>query len=358
MSWEALMLEVARRRMNGRRRAEFYRMLALLYRNLGDIGIALRDIAGNYSDDGRRHWDPIALLASDCADVFAGGERLSRGLSEWIPEDEVLLIAASEEAGDLQDGLRRAGEAVGRAEQVRRSLQQLVYPAALLAGVGLLMQQVGSVVVPHLLRLAGERELTAAGMALKGLATLVNTAGPLGALAAVGVVVGMFASLPYVTGPLRLWLERVPPWSMYRDLVGASFLGQVTLLQGGGVRLEDALGNVAERARPWLAERVDGVLQGIRNGATLGDALHEAGHRFPSPAAIRFLRTISGNEGAAANIETFAQDWHRFTLERLDSLIARVSTGVVVGFYAVIFLVFIAMNDISNAVMSGMPGGM
>jgi type II secretory pathway component PulF len=218
------------------------------------------------------------------------------------------------------------------------------------------MQQVSTAVVPQLMRVSRGADMSFAGEAVKAIAAVVNTLGLYGAGGAGLVILTVFATLPVWTGPLRVLAEGAPPWSLYRDLRGASFLAQLTLLQGGGVRLEDALARLWELASPWLRERINALLQGVRNGLTLGNAAYEAGYDFPAPAAIRFLRTIAGNEESAHSIEEFAQDWYVYTLERLEKLIVTVSTGGVLFFYGVIFLIYGAMNDITN-VMVAAPGG-
>ncbi|MFU7556984.1 pilus assembly protein, partial [Pseudomonas paraeruginosa] len=64
-----------------------------------------------------------------------------------------------------------------------------------------------------------------------------------GAITLIGILVFLFlvfASLPYLRGGLRVHLDKLPPWSVYRMLHGSTFLLNVGVMIQANVSLQDA----------------------------------------------------------------------------------------------------------------------
>ena len=355
-SAERVMARIAKSRFNAQNRIEFYRTLTLLYRNNSSLLDALLDIAANYSEDGKKRFNPIAMVAKDCAQSVENGEKLSAQLQYWVPEQEVQLITAGELAGALQEGLRRGVEAVQQSENIRKTMSHLLYPLLLIGGIGYLLNQVSTTIVPQMEKMGSPETWTTEGRILKVVADIVTTLGYPGAIAVMAIVAGIVATFPYFRGPVRVLLDRWPPWSFYRDIKGSDFLLQITMLQNSSTSLELALEQVSEMSSPWMQERVDAVSLGVANGLNFGEALERTGYGFPNPAAIRYLRTIAGKDGSKRNIEQFARDWNTATLERIDRHVGRaVSVGILV-FYGIVYLIWVGMNGVMDSMLGAMPG--
>lgn len=355
-SIELVMARIAKSRFSAQNRIEFYRTLVLLYRNNSSVLDGLQDIAANYSEDGKKRFNPIAMVARDCAQSVENGEKLSVQLQYWAPEQEVQLIAAGELAGSLAEGLRRGVEAVQQSENIRKALSHLLYPLLLLGGIGYLLNQVSTTIVPQMVKMGSPETWTAEGRILKSIAEIVTTLGHTGAIVGAATILAIVVTFPYFVGPIRVFFDRWPPWSFYRDIKGSDFLLQVTMLQNSNTSLELALEQVRDMASPWMQERIEAVSLGVANGLNFGDALDRTGYGFPNPAAIRYLRTIAGKDGSKRNIEQFARDWNTATLERIDRYVNRtVSVGIFV-FYGIVYLIWAGMNGVMDSMLGAMPG--
>ena len=88
-----------------------------------------------------------------------------------------------------------------------------------------------------------------------------------------------------------------------------------------------ALEMLAEYANPWLRERIQGAMYGIRMGSNLGVALEDAGYNFPDKKAIQFVRILAAREGFEAAINNYAQRWLAESVHRLQ-VMARMTFGV------------------------------
>jgi type II secretory pathway component PulF len=337
-------------------RIEFYRTLVLLYRNNSSLLESLVDIAANYSDDGKKRFNPVAMAAKECAAAVENGDKLSSRLVNWVPEQEYQLIAAGELSGSLPDGLRRAIESVQQSEKIHKAVSKLGYPMMLMGGIGYLLKQVSTTIVPQMEKMGSPDTWTLEGRVLKILAEIVLTFGYTGTIAIIVLAVASILTLPYFTGPIRIFLDRLPPWSFYKAIKGSDFLLRVTMLQGSSTSLELALRKIGEMSSPWLRERAEAVELGVKNGLSFGHALQQSGYDFPNREAIRYLMTISGKDGSKRNIEQFARDWNDATLERVDKFVNRsVDVGIIV-FYGIVYLIWASMNGVMNNMLNSMPG--
>ena len=327
-------------------RIKFYRAIILLYRNGLSPLEALNDIHGNFNGK------PMGDVAFACLEAVEDGGKMSQVLKEWIPQEEVMLIAAGERSGQLVDGFSRAIEAVQHSMRVKKTVQGLVYPVMLIAGIGFLMNTVSTTIVPQILQMGNLEALPFESRILVLIGELSQAIGLVGVCVLAFTGFGVVVTLPYFTGPIRVWADKLPPWSIYQNIKGAQFLQGLVMLQGGGAGLEGALEHLEGDATPWLAERINAVLVAVRTGQNLGHALGDTGYDFPNREAVRYLKTIASKEGSGKNIEQFANDWTIETLENVDLMVKTLMMAGLMVFYGVIFLIFAGMNSITNNVMT------
>jgi type II secretory pathway component PulF len=296
------------------------------------------------------------MAARECAAAVENGEKLSSKLVNWVPEQEYQIIAAGELSGNLPEGLRRAIESVQQSEKIQKAVSKLAYPIMLMGGIGYLLKQVSTTIVPQMEKMGKPDTWTIEGRILKVIAEVVLTFGYPGTIAIISILVVSVFTLPIFTGPIRVYLDRFPPWSFYKAIKGSDFLLRVTMLQNSSTSLELALQKIADMSSPWLRERAEAVGMGVKNGLSFGQALEESGYDFPNRDAIRYLRTISGKEGSKRNIEQFARDWNEATMEQVDRFVDRsVNIGIIV-FYGIVYLIWASMNGVMNNMMNSMPG--
>jgi hypothetical protein len=153
-----------------------------------------------------------------------------------------------------------------------------------------------------------------------------------------GVFLAIRWSLPRMAGRLRVWLEYIPPWSIYRDMHGylwiCSFLAQCKI----GIADVDALENQAQDSRsPWLRSRLNTVQALMVNeGVTLPRAMELSGLNFPSPEIIREIDDIWGDEGDYDTLLAQSKLWVDRIEDRTRTQI-KVMRGVTTG-AAILFI--------------------
>lgn len=119
----------------------------------------------------------------------------------------------------------------------------------------------------------------------------------------------LFGSLPYWRGNARVLADRYAPFSVYRLIAGSGFLMAFAALQHAGITVEKSLARLSEHAQPWLRERLDGALLGVKSGLNCGEALRVAGYGFPSPDVVDDLCVYAEYKGFAEALRILADEW-------------------------------------------------
>jgi len=115
--------------------------------------------------------------------------------------------------------------------------------------------------------------------------------------------------MPLWRGDARVLADRFAPYSIYRLVVGSGFLMAFAALQSAGVTVEKSLLRLSGMSQPWLRERLDGALLGVRSGLNCGEALRNAGYAFPSREVIDDLCVYAEYKGFSEALKLLAAEW-------------------------------------------------
>ena len=80
-------------------------------------------------------------------------------------------------------------------------------------------------------------------------------------------------------------------------------------LQFAGITVEKSLMRLSDMADPWLRERLDGALLGVKSGLNCGEALRNAGYGFPSDDVVDDLCVYAEYKGFADALKILADEW-------------------------------------------------
>lgn len=336
-------------------RFEFYEMLILLLENGVQMKTALEDMYGVFSDEGRKPRNIIARVCRDCAIGLSEGRPFADVLFHWVSRDEFSLIQAGEASGKLAAAFSKARKVVENKQKVTKAvIGMTVYPSFLALSAAVLLNKISTDLVPKLGRGTNPETWDAPARTLKFVADMVTNHGILGIVLLLGLLVAIFGSLPVLRGRLRFYLDKVPPWSVYRMMHGSTFFQNIGVLLSSGVKLPDVLKMMKERSNPWMRERLDDALHGVNIGASLGEALHLAGHHFPDRRAVQMLRIISGKAGSESNLEDFGDRWMEQSVEKLQATAKIITAAALCLNGGIMLLVLIGASGMSDAMMNQM----
>jgi type II secretory pathway component PulF len=341
-------------------RIEFYEAMTLLMENGVLLNDALKEMYKVASDEGRKPKNPRAIILYDCMMGVAEGRTLSTVLSAWVGPEECSLIAAGEKSGRLvddEDGPGAFSQAIkvitAKRQIMAAILMATVYPTVLGALSVVLLNMVSTQLVPKLAKTTNPENWEGAAALLYAIAQFVTGYGKLALAGLLVLLAGIFGSLPYLRGDLRYYLDKVPPWSVYRMLHGSTFLLNVAVLLQAGIKLQDALALLSDTAKPWLKERIEAAKYGIGIGGNLGVALHKAGYDFPDRKAVQYLMILSNREGADKAIARFGDRWLGESIRKIQST-AKVALAMGVLLIGGLMLIVIAgAGGIQDAIQAG-----
>lgn len=332
-------------------RKSVYTALGVLVDNHVQIITALQDIYAAASDDGTKPRRARAVIIADVIDSVSNGATLADAFAPWIDPQEASVIAAGEQSGALRNALNDAISLLNSRQRIAAATRSIVlYPGFLLVLVVAVIVVTSVFVVPRLAAIADPSNWERFARALYLLSEFVMTYG-LSLFIGFVIAVGFTAwSLPRLTGDMRVILDRIPPWSIYRTIQGSVFMLNLGSMLKAGVKLIDALNIISRHAPPWLRERVDAAIGGTAVGHNLGHALGTAPHQFPDKESIRYLKTLSGMDGFDRSLSDYAQSTLVTTTAKVEAG-AKVLTVVAIAMIVVFVLLVVgAISDIHAAI--------
>lgn len=138
-------------------------------------------------------------------------------------------------------------------------------------------------------------------------------------------------------------MENIIPWNLYRMWQGSAFLLAVSAVMNAGVKLDEvSLGRISKNADPYLAQRIHAIKRGIISGANLGDALHQAGYKFPDEDIISDLQIYARLRGFDKNLVRITQSWIGDLVEKVGIIMKVLNT-------IVLFLIAIVIGMLISA---------
>lgn len=291
-------------------RLRLYRKIAAMLANGLPLLKILDELWERAAHQGRKPNEPLAIVLADCRRTVQNGRFLGDGLEWWIPSTERMIILAGEQSGRLEATLQVLAGVVKSQKEIKRVIiGGLSYPAAILAMVLAYLYVFGVTVVPQFARMVDPEKWRGSARSLYLMSQLVQqwmlpiVGGMLLLVAAVAV------AMPRWRGNTRVVLDRYAPFSIYRLQVGSGFLMAFSALQFAGITVEKSLQRLSGQSPPWLRERLDGALLGVKSGLNCGEALRNAGYGFPSPEVVDDLCVYAEYKGFAEALKIMADEW-------------------------------------------------
>lgn len=198
------------------------------------------------------------------------GQSLASAMRPFIPVDESLIIESGEIRGRLAEALELAVRNLEASSKMRSSVASaMAQPVLGLSSLLILSVVLGVFMWPDILR----------GVPLHFWPDWTHPAIKsqlwLGErwpwLVALSIPVGLYLfSLDRWTGKLRTWVDRLPPWSIHRSQLAATFLGVLAALVESGNTVRESLVLMRERSSPYMAWRITQVIRRLDSGGNEG----------------------------------------------------------------------------------------
>lgn len=317
-------------------RLRLYRKIAKMLSNGLPLLKIIEDLHERSSEGGRKPNEPIVLLLEECRRTIQNGGTLSEGLASWVPKNEQMVILAGEQSGRLEGTLISVIEVVQAGKKIKKViLGGLSYPFAILTLVIVYVYVFGVKVIPQFAQIADPKKWQGVAKSLYVMSILIQEWMLYLIAVMVAVIIAVLMSMPRWCGSLRLIADKFAPYSIYRLVTGSSFLMAFSALQYAGVTVEKSLARLAETAPPWLRERLEGALLGVKSGLNCGEALRNTGYGFPSQELVDDLCVYAEYKGFAQALKTLADEWIEEGVETISEQM-KVLNGIAIVFMAIV----------------------
>ena len=331
------------------KRISVYRTLDTLLRNKIGIDAALNRIYEVFSKNGRKPNDPIARIIAEVKRAYSNGSPLSKALTPWIPYEEMILIRAGEATSTVSKQLVQCINIIKSKGRFTKAIVKcFLYPVFLLMMIGYLMYIVSYQVIPPMTKITDPTTWGASGRLLYAVSSYTVSYGLLTAIVIVLFALLCVFSLPHSFGELRVKLDRIPPWNIYRIIHGSSFLVNLAVLLSAGITLKNSLSLIKDGSSPWLSARINAIIYSTSNGKSLGEALDISGYEFPDRDIIPLIKALSDTGRIDEILTDFSSEWIDRSVEKIDAIANMIFT---LGLFLVGALMMLVMTG-SNSILS------
>lgn len=299
-------------------RAEVWQMIADLTGTGMELGRALDLVGRSFA---ARNSGVLAIL-KDLRRSLAS-DRFREIVRKYVPESEALIFSKFGSVNDAD--LFRAAARISRVEaEIQKAIVSAVArPAFLLLIMVVLLYFLGKDFYPVLTLVAPMEDWPQTWQFVAAIALWV-AANPLMLFVYLGLfyLVYKLVQRGYV-GPFRKRLDKIPPFSLYRLSVGATFTFVILENAAVGNAINSALlRNLSKDASRYGRSRIMAIARHI-SAMNIGAAAIEAGQNFPDPELNAVLEAYSEQKDWVNNFRKYADTW----LQRLE---AKVKAAVAV----------------------------
>ena len=337
----------ARLQLTTQARLRLYRKIAKMLANGLPLLKILEELEMRASHEGRKPSEPLALTLADWRGIVQNGGMLAEAMAWWVPHTEQMIVMAGEQSGRLEASLLNVCAVVQYGRRIRTAIVGgLTYPAVIVAMTIGYVYLFGKLVIPRFASIVSPEHWHGVAKSLYTLSNFVQ-GGMLYCLAVLlALLVALFYSMPRWAGRLRVWLDRFPPYSIYRLITGCGFLVAFSSLQQAGFTVERSLDRLGADARPWLRQRIDDMLFGVKSGVNVGEAMKNAGYGFPSEEIVDDLCVYAEYKGFAEALHSLASEWMSEGVETIEAqmrvvngfaivVLALVLSWLITGFFGI-----------------------
>lgn len=339
-------------------RRRTWRKLSGIFRyNLMGWQEAVRQLRDRYV--ARKH--PLAGLFSAVLSEAHKGRSFDRAFAPWIPHEEQMLIRGGVEGGSLQNALMDCADLIqARSKIVGSVIGALAYPIFTLCLFFGLILIMAFGVMPELVQISNPEKWTgAAGLLYKFTSFVASPLGFVCLLLVPALTILVLVTLPTWTGKIRLYVENIPPWSIYRLLVGSSWLYTLATMLRAGIPLDTILKDMLDSGviSPWLAERVRTIRLRLRSGGSFGSVLLHLNMNFPDKELVEDLAVFATLPNFETNLYEFAKEQLDEGVTRIDKA-AKILNNAAICAVGLLFIGFVVAYFSINQLITSDLGGL
>ena len=229
------------------------------------------------------------------------------------------MIEGGEKAGNLIKGIKHSLTLSQSVKEIKKAiLNGLTYPLFLFAGIIGFLLLFGYQVIPEFEAILPRQRWSGAGAQMALLSDFVRNWLVVAIFFLVFLIGVCIYSLPRWTGAIRVKFDRIPPWSLYRLIVGSGFLLTVSSMLQAGMTIMNVLTVLQQNANPYYHERLNQITQHLKNGHNFGQALYLTGHGFPDHETVQDIRAYANLNRFNETLDQMGKEWLTDSVQKIQ----------------------------------------
>lgn len=300
----------AKSTFSGQNKVRIIRQIQRLINAKVPINTTLDMLWNLYSKSGRKPKEPMAQMIREWQQRLSSGKSLALAMEGWISVPEQMIIEAGEQSDKLATALDDALQADNAGRGIRKAIiGGLAYPIILLMALVGILWGFSVKIVPTFATILPPEQWQGTPATTYMVSQFIIEWLPMIGMIFGGAFTAALLSMPLLTGPLRRFLDHLPPWSIYKITQGASFMIAMRGFVSAGITVQDALRNMLKIGNPYFKERAAAILSKMNMGRNLGQAMLEAGNNFPDDDISGEISIYAELDGFSSALDVLAKEW-------------------------------------------------
>jgi type II secretory pathway component PulF len=347
-------IKIAKMSFNGTFRASFYEKIENGIINGVKIYDVISDLEKRYGRKNKKASKAIAMW--HLRKQMDEHSSLSKALKGWANSEEVAIIDAGETSGDLVNSLSLSRNIINNNKRMVSTLvKALTYPIILVVvAVGVLFF-LGSYVIPQITESVGNAEswTGAAGSLYKTSIFVQSQKFIYSIVFSLLLLITIFKTMTssWFNSPIRKYFDKIPPWSIYREMQGSAFIISLSSMLKAGIKIHDSLIRISKNSSSWTKSRINKIIVAQKSGQSgLGDAMHEADQGFPDRETIDDIRFYQSLNNLDKILEKIGEQNMKRTLSNLEKISGRISAIAMILIISMVVWIVIGVMSIQDQI--------
>ena len=326
-----LTIKIARLGYSASHRIRFYRKVATLMRNGKQLITSIENLQKRAARRGKTDVEAVAL--NEILQGLRQGKSFADAIQHYASVNERMVLEAGENSGDLPNALDLSAEILDASSQMKsKVLGAIISPLFLISMLIGILFLLARVVIPKLTAVLCPEQWEAPARLLYKVTQVVNSHWMLLVLfLLIAALVGIGLSLSRWSGKGRAAFDRIPPWSMFRLLIGSGWLMSLASLIKSGETVLNSLQKMqrVSKKNKWLYDRLGRAVFFYSSGLNLGEALEATKQCFPDRDIVDDLVVYADMEGFDDILHSLGREWAEKGLEKIKQQAGILNTAAI-----------------------------
>lgn len=292
-------------------------------------------------------YDDLLIKMRSTSDNF------STAIASYIPEHDVIILKSAE-LDDISYGFSILLEVNKNNKNMRKAfVSNLSYPIFLIFLLAIVLFFFSKKIIPEYSGIIPyNANISSYSSFLIVASNSFNIWMPIFIVVIIALLLFVIWALPNFINKSRKYLEGLPPFNMYRIMIGCGFLFALNSLTKVGFQQLEALVQMSEVAKPYLKYRIEVIINYMAEGNDIGNALLKSGLNFPDENMMKELSIHSKYSQQDNSLEVLSKSLAEDGLEIIQlqaKLLNYAITTIVFGIIGFLYLgIYTLGQDLGN----------